>query len=85
MMNENDVLERLTDLFRDIFDEPSLTLTRDTTAADVPDWDSLNHITIIVESEKKFGVKFQTAEVEELKNVGSFVDLILKKRAKAGL
>jgi acyl carrier protein len=83
-MNEDEVLNDLTELFRDVFDDPSLVLTRDTTAADVPEWDSLNHITIIVESERKFGIKFKTAEVEELKNVGGFVDLIISKREKAG-
>jgi acyl carrier protein len=84
-MNESDALADLTEMFREIFDDPTLTLTLETTAADVPDWNSLNHITIIVEAERRFGVKFQTAEVEELKDVGDFVKLILSKRAKVGL
>ena len=83
-MDESTVLAGLTELFREIFDDPGLTLTLDTTAADVPDWDSLNHITIVVETERKFGIKFQTSEIEGLKNVGDLAQLILSKRAKAG-
>jgi acyl carrier protein len=49
-------------------------------AKDVPEWDSFNHINIIVAAEQRFGVKFRTAEIEALRTVGEFADLIARKR-----
>ena len=51
------------------------------TAADIAEWDSFNHINLIVATEAKFGIKFQTSEIESLRNVGHFVELIEKKLA----
>jgi acyl carrier protein len=56
-----------------------LILTPETEAADVAGWDSMNHITIVVETERRFGVKFQTSEIEELRNVGEFIGVIGRK------
>jgi acyl carrier protein len=78
-MTPDSILAQLTTIFRELFDDNSIVLTRDTTAEDIPDWDSFNHINIIVGVESHFGVKFQTAETEELKNVGHLVDLIERK------
>ena len=78
-MTEADILQKLTTIFRDIFDQPSILVTAGTTAEDVPGWDSVNHITLIVETETTFGVKFRTTEIEELKNVGDLVQLIKAK------
>ena len=75
-MTQDEILQKLTQIFRDIFDAPNLVITLATTAADVEEWDSVNHITLTVETEQKFGIKFQTAELEELKNVGDFARLI---------
>jgi acyl carrier protein len=78
-MDHTVILARLTDLFREIFDDDRLQLTPDTAAADVPGWDSMNHITIVVEAERRFGVKFRTGEIEDLRNVGEFIALIEQK------
>jgi acyl carrier protein len=80
-MDHASILGKLTDIFRDVFDDPSLTIQPSTTADDVPGWDSMNHITIVVEAEQKFGVKFRTSEIEELRNVGDFVNLIASRAA----
>lgn len=74
-------LDTLTLLFREVFDRQDLVLSRATTAREVPEWDSLMHIQIIVAAEKKFGVRFAPGEIEGLKNVGEFLDLILRKSA----
>lgn len=71
--------QRLTGIFQSVFDEPDLRLTRDMTARDVPAWDSLSHITLIVAVEKEFRIRFTTAEVAALMNVGDLADQILKK------
>jgi acyl carrier protein len=78
-MTEADILQKLTEIFRDVFDQPSIVLAATSTAEDVPGWDSVNHITLVVESETAFGVKFRTTEIEELKNVGDLVQLIKAK------
>jgi acyl carrier protein len=68
-MTDSEILERLTRIFRQIFDDDAIVLTDETTAADIHEWDSFNHINIIVAVEQDCGIKFQTAETEELKNV----------------
>jgi acyl carrier protein len=78
-MEMNGIKSRLESVFRDLFDNPGLTLTRETTAADVEDWDSLNHVNLIVAIEKAFKIRFTTAEVSGLENVGELIDLIAKK------
>ena len=83
-MDKDAILVALTDIFRDVLDDDSLVLTRETTAEDVPDWDSANHINIIVAAEMRFRVKCNSAEVESLHNVGDFVDLVARKLAARG-
>ena len=74
-----EVMEALTEVFREVLDEPSLTLREETTADDVESWDSLNHIDLIVGIERKFRIKFTTREVTSLKNVGELAALTLDK------
>ena len=71
-----EIKEKLQEVFRDVFDDEEIELQDDMTAADIEDWDSLAHIQLIVAAEKAFGVKFSTAEVGRLKNVGEFIALI---------
>jgi acyl carrier protein len=78
-MDQADIYTGLQDIFRDIFDDDEITLTAATSAADIPEWDSFNHVNIIVASEMRFGVKFRAAELDELKNVGDFVQLVQQK------
>jgi acyl carrier protein len=78
-MTGQEILKQLTGIFHQIFNDNSLILTPETTADDIEEWDSFNHINIIVAAEAHFGVKFKTAETEELKNVGDFVRLIQEK------
>jgi acyl carrier protein len=75
----NDTLARLTDVFRDVFDDEELVIDRQTTAKDIPGWDSLMHVTLLVNVEKTFGVRFTSSEVAGLKNVGELIDLIGSK------
>lgn len=79
-MTTEQILADLTGIARVVLDHDDLVLTMTSTATDVPDWDSMSHIMILVESERHFGVKFRTAEIEELRNVGEFVALIANKR-----
>ncbi len=80
-MQESEIYTRLTQVFHDIFDDNTIVLKTEMTAKDVQDWDSFNHINLVVATEARFGIKFQTAEIESLRNVGHFVELIRKKTA----
>lgn len=73
------VLSELENIFRDILDEDSLNLTRETTANDVDGWDSLTHIQLIVAIEKQFKVKFSSKEILSWKNVGELLDSLKAK------
>ncbi len=76
-----EIKEPLTNVFRDVFNDESLVLRPDLTASEVENWDSLSHIDLIVAVERQFKVRFTTAEVTSLKNVGELAILIQKKRA----
>jgi acyl carrier protein len=71
-----DRMEKLNQVFQQVFDDDELEITRETSAKDVEGWDSLMHVTLIVNVEKAFGVKFSSSEVASLKDVGDLVDLI---------
>lgn len=76
-MSREEVFERVTDIFRDVFDDDELVISDSTNSEDIEDWDSLEHIQLIVGMEKKFKVKFDIKTVNSLENVGQMVDLIL--------
>jgi acyl carrier protein len=79
MMERNQVFEQLQTVFEDVFDDEDIELQDSTSAKDISEWDSMHHINLVLLTEEEFGVKFTTAEVAHLANVGEFVDLILKK------
>ena len=77
------MLSRVQDVFRQVFDNPKLVITAQTTARDIPDWDSLSNIGLIFSIEHEFQVKFALGEIQELKHVGDMADLIQKRQQKA--
>ena len=83
-MIDTEIYDELNTVFRQVLEDDTIELTPATTAEDVEGWDSMNHIFIVVELEKRFGVKFQAAEMEELKNVGELATLVKQKLAKRG-
>ncbi len=68
--------ERLNEVFQNVFDDEDIEVTRDTTADDIEDWDSLEHIRLIAAVEREFGIKFTMKEVSTMKNVGEMIDII---------
>jgi acyl carrier protein len=74
--DSSSILSELTQIARNVFDDPSLELTPSTTANEVEQWDSINHIQFIVAVEKKYGIRFKVADITDLKNVGEFVAAI---------
>jgi acyl carrier protein len=80
---DDDVYAKMTEIFRDVFDDDAIDVTPDLTAADVPEWDSLSHIRLVLAVQKAFQIKFSAAQTANLKNVGEFVDLIRARSARA--
>lgn len=78
-MNEKEVYKRLEAVFHDVFDDDSIRLTAKTTADDIEDWDSMEHINLIGAVEDEFGVRFKMGEVSGMKNVGEMVSIIMKR------
>lgn len=78
-MDRQEIMERINAIFRDVFDDDTLVIVDSTNAEDIEDWDSLEHINLIMAMEKDFDLKFNLKEVGELANVGEMADLIERK------
>ena len=72
----DEIYKKLTKVFREVFDDDSIELTAETTADDIEDWDSIEHINLIAAVEDAFGMRFQMREVSGMKNVGEMVQII---------
>lgn len=75
-MERSEIFERLNSVFRDVFDDETITVNDATTAADIDGWDSLTHITLISAVEDEFGITFNMKDVIKMKNVGDMADII---------
>lgn len=82
MTATDSVKQRLTEVFRRVFDDPALEISESTTANDVPGWDSLTHVDLIVAVETEFAVKFTTREVMTFANVGELMAAVARKTTK---
>lgn len=78
-MERNEILSELNEIFKDNFDDDSIELTEETTGNDIEDWDSLEHINIIMACERKWKIKFDLDEVAEMKKIGDIISNIIKK------
>ncbi len=67
------ILKRLTLVFRDVFDDDSINLTSETASTDIEEWDSLNQIKIILACEKEFDVKLNVRDINMLESVGDML------------
>ena len=78
LTNQSEIIAKLQLIFDDLFLEPVI-LTPALSAKDVPEWDSLTHISLLLAVEKAFGIRFRVGEVEGTRNVGEFADLIARR------
>ena len=78
-MTREEVYEQLNEVFRDVFDDDSITVNDATTSDDIEEWDSLEHINLIAAVEQEFGMRFSMGQVVSMKNVGEMVDIILSQ------
>ncbi|MCH5249907.1 MAG: acyl carrier protein [Lachnospiraceae bacterium] len=77
-MTRESVYERLTKVFREVFDDEEIEIEDGTTASDIEDWDSFEHINLICAVENEFSLKMPMGKVVNMKNVGEMVDIILE-------
>jgi acyl carrier protein len=80
-MEKEIITDRLTTIFRKIFNDETIFLNNGLTANDIGSWDSLSHMLMITEVENVFSIKFRLREINRLKNVGTLVELIESKLA----
>jgi acyl carrier protein len=80
-MDRNEIFKHVNDVFIDVLDDENIVLSEETTANDVDDWDSLNHIQLVVAIEKVFKIRFSSKEIQSWKNVGEMISCIQEKAA----
>lgn len=83
-MKKEEIYVKLNNVFRDVFDDENIEVNDNTNSSDIEDWDSLEHINLIVAVEQEFCIKFNMKEVTGMENVGDMVNLILSKINKNG-
>lgn len=78
-MERDKVMPRLTEVFRDIFDDSKLVINDSTTSNDIDEWDSIEHINLVGAVEQEFSMRFKMKEVSGMKNVGEMIDIICER------
>ena len=76
MLSKDEIIERLDDVFRDVFDDDTLEVDENTTADDIEDWDSIEHISLIGAVEDEFKMRLKMGEVSGMKDVGEMIGII---------
>lgn len=88
-MTQEEIMAKLNEIFQDVFDDEAIIVTEKTTANDIDDWDSIEHINLIEAVEQEFHMQFRMQEVSGMKNVGEMAEIIASritaKKKKRGL
>jgi acyl carrier protein len=82
---EAGILPKLTELFRDVFDDQAIVLRPETTADDIAGWDSMSQVRLAVEIEHRFAIKVKSAKMEEMRSVGGLLALIGERPSMAAV
>jgi len=78
-MDTNQILKEVNEIFNDVLDNDDIVLSNDSSANDIEEWDSLNHIQLVVAIEKHFKQRFTSSEITSWKNVGEMCEAISKR------
>lgn len=78
-MDIREIYTRLSRVFQEVFDDGRIRVGPETTADDIDDWDSLEHITLISAVEREFRIKFKMGEISGMKNVGEMAAIIAER------
>jgi acyl carrier protein len=82
MADMKEIYGRLNEVFQDVFDDDSIVVRPETTAKDIDDWDSLEHIRLIAAVEREFGMRFKMGEVSTMKNVGEMAGIVAARMTR---
>ena len=74
-----EILGRLSEIFCEVFEDDSIEIMERSTAADIDEWDSLMHITLVLSVEAAFGVRLNAAEIGQLDDVGALIDILAQR------
>ena len=77
----SDTMQKVTEVFRDVFDDDSLVITPETSAADIEGWDSVMHVSLLLNVEKALGVKFTSTQIASMTKVGDMLTIIDSRQA----
>lgn len=78
-MEKQEILTTINAILCDIFNDPSLVITESTSAKNIPRWDSITHVNILMTVERTFKIRFSLGEIKQLRNVGEMVNLVSQK------
>lgn len=78
-MTRAEILRKITTILANVTDDPGLSLTEASTAEDVAEWDSVNHVKLIIALESEMNIRFEPDEISDLQNVGSLIDMVERK------
>jgi acyl carrier protein len=81
-MDETQIMAQLTEILRDVLEEPDLAVVAQTSATSVPAWDSMKHILILMAVQDRFGIRLSTREIDQLRNVGDLAAVIAHHSSK---
>ena len=78
-MLKKTTFERVTEVFRSVFEDAELVIAEETTSDDIKNWDSLNNVKLLISLEKEFAFRFNSSEITGLLNVGALISVIENK------
>jgi acyl carrier protein len=78
-METGEILKEIQEIFKEVFENPALTITADTAPADIHEWDSLTHVLLLSKIEKKFGIKFTLDDMLNFENTGDICNSVKLK------
>ena len=78
-MNRTEIFDKVQEVFREVLEDEELIIKEEYNASDIAEWDSLTHILLVVETEKKLGVKFLSSEIANWKDIGAMISAIQTK------
>ena len=76
-MSHDDVLKKVQDVIRELFDDSDIIINDETVSADIDGWDSFETINVFVTLEETFGIRFKMKEIPSIQNIGELVDCII--------
>jgi acyl carrier protein len=78
-MERTEIFKKVSEIFQEILEDDELLIKEEYGSNDIDEWDSLTHIMLIVEIEKKFNIKFLSKEISSWDNIGEMITSIKLK------